>query len=68
MTRLRPIALLVVLVLVLVATACGGGGSRSTVAPGSTSRLHDLHEIDQLRTAFNTASREPRLIVLVSPT
>ena len=66
MTRFRPIALLVA--LVLVATACGGGNSRPTVAPGSTSRLHDLHEIDQLRTAFNTASREPRLIVLVSPT
>jgi hypothetical protein len=30
--------------------------------------ITDLHSINQLRTAFNRASGEPRLIVLMSPT
>ena len=41
-------------------------GLKTFILPAKNVR--DLHEIDQLRTAFNTASREPRLIVLVSPT
>jgi len=30
--------------------------------------LTDLHSVKQLQTAFNRASDEPRLVVLVSPT
>jgi hypothetical protein len=64
MTRLG-----LLIVLTLVASGCGGT-SRSTVASGSAGAqgLHDLHDMAQLRTAFNTASKQPRLIVLVSPT
>jgi hypothetical protein len=67
-TRVRLSALPIA--LMLAASACGGADT-STVASSSASthpRLHDLHDLNQLRTAFNTASNEPRLIVLVSPT
>ena len=63
MTRLLALALAAG--LLLSATGCGGGGSRSTSAPRT---LTDLRSIAQLRAAFNSASGEPRLIVLVSPT
>jgi hypothetical protein len=72
---------LVALVLALMAVGCGGGNNaapqqpRSTPAAGSTTsgvpgprQLTDLRGIGQLRSLFNTRSREPRLILLVSPT
>ena len=59
----------VALVVVAVALAAGGCGSserQSTARSAHT--LTDVHDIAQLRQAFNTASGEPRLIVIVSPT
>jgi hypothetical protein len=56
-----------VLLLVLVAlalTACGEHRQTS----GAARSITDLHDISQLRSAFDTASGEPRLIVIVSPT
>ena len=70
MTRLSVVASLAV--LALAAAACGGGGkngsSDTRAAPKAQHQLTDLHDIKQLRTAFDRASNEPRLIVLVSPT
>jgi hypothetical protein len=48
------------------ATGCGGSSKKTSVA--SQRRLTDLLSIGQLQTAFQAASDEPRLIVLVSPT
>lgn len=69
--------LVLVSVLALGTVGCGGGSSKSGSAgvrraassPSSSPRtLTDLRGIAQLRTLFNKASGEPRLIVLVSPT
>lgn len=66
MSRSSLTALVLTLVMVVVA---GCGGNRSTSSPTTSKRtLTDLHSISQLQTAFNSASGEPRLIVLVSPT
>jgi len=62
----RPALIALLAALTLIASACG-----ISVAPRSPTpqlKLTDLHDISQLRTAFNTASKKPRLIVLVSPT
>jgi hypothetical protein len=64
MTRAGPIAL--VAAVALATTGCGG--SLTKTSSSSQQRLTDLHNISQLRTAFQTASDQPRLIVLVSPT
>jgi hypothetical protein len=64
MSRAAMIAL--VAAVVLAASGCGGSATRSSAT--SQRRLTDLHNISQLRTAFQTASDQPRLIVLVSPT
>ena len=61
-------ALLIALAATLALGASGCGGSRHTASVGTTRTLTDLHNINQLRTAFNSASGEPRLIVLMSPT
>ena len=53
--------------LLLAATGCGGSGPHAT-SNTTQRKLTDLHSIEQLRAAFNTASGEPRLVVLVSPT
>ena len=66
MTRGALAALVLAVVMVVVA---GCGGSHSTSSSTTPKRtLTDLHSINQLQSAFNTASGEPRLIVLVSPT
>ena len=57
-------SILLVLAL-LVAAGCGGS---SHTASTSKRTLSDLRDIGQLKTAFNAASDEPRLIVLISPT
>ncbi len=54
--------------LVLAATGCGGNGSSQATSTSPQRKLTDLHNVSQLQTAFNTASGEPRLVVLVSPT
>lgn len=77
MTRL---SLLLPVTLALVALGCSCGcGARGNGASedhhaaaartlSSQPRLTHLRGIGQLRTLFNTASGEPRLIILVSPT
>jgi len=53
----------------LVALGCAYGcGAAATGTSSSSPRLTDLRNIGQLRTLFNSASGEPRLIILVSPT
>jgi PBP1b-binding outer membrane lipoprotein LpoB len=75
MTRLAVFAI----ALALLAAGCSGGKNAapppSTSAAESTTsgvpgprQLTDLRDIGQLRSLFNTRSREPRLILLVSPT
>ena len=64
MTRAALVALLAT--LVLAATGCGGSSSKTSSA--TQRKLIDLQSVSQLQTAFNTASGEPRLVVLVSPT
>jgi len=65
----RPALLAVFVAVALTASACGGSGSpKSGTTTPVRRQLTDLHGINQLRTAFNTASDRPRLIVLVSPT
>jgi hypothetical protein len=59
----RRRALLLVL-LALALCACGEHRQSS----GAARKIADLHDISQLRSAFDTASGEPRLIVIVSPT
>ncbi len=44
------------------------GGSPAASTPASATALRDLGDIGRLRSLFNTSSKEPRLIVLVSPT
>ena len=62
MSRLVLTALAAAGVAVVMA-GCGGSHANTN---GRT--LTNLQDISQLRTAFNAASGEPRLIVLVSPT
>ena len=64
MTRAAMITL--VAAVALAASGCGGS-SRKTSAT-SQQRLTDLRSINQLQAAFRTASDQPRLIVLLSPT
>ena len=62
----RALLLVLAVTLALAASGCGGSRHATSTIPGRA--LTDLHSIDQLRTAFNRASGEPRLIVLMSPT
>ena len=66
-----------ILALAALGCACSCGASANTRSEGrqaaaastsSPQRLTDLRDIGQLRTLFNGASGEPRLIILVSPT
>ena len=59
----------------LVVAGCGGGVKQSagpSSLEGQAGRkygaLTDLRDIAQLRTLFGKASRQPRVIILVSPT
>ncbi len=77
MTRLS-LLLPTTLALVALGCSCGYAGSGKAASgdqqaatatpPSAQQRLTDLRDIGQLRTLFNTASGEPRLIILVSPT
>lgn len=67
--RLSVIALAAV--VLLLATGCGGGGGQPThVGAGGNAAASppQLTSIQQLRTVFNSRSREPTLVVLISPT
>ena len=64
MTRIATITL--VAAVLLAASGCGGSSTKTSAT--SQQRLTDLHTISELQTAFQTASDQPRLIVLVSPT
>ena len=59
---------MIALVAAVAITAAGCGGSSTTTSATSQQRLTDLHTISQLQTAFQKASGQPRLIVLLSPT
>jgi hypothetical protein len=61
-------AAMITLVAAVVLAASGCGGSSTKTSATSPQRLTDLHTINQLRTAFQKASDQPRLIVLLSPT
>ena len=64
MIRAATIALLAA--VVLAASGCGGSSTKTSAT--AQQRLTDLHTISQLQTAFQKASGQPRLIVLLSPT
>jgi len=69
MRRLLSIAC--VLVAVLAAVACGSKESASTGAETTApagGEPRNLATIDELRSAFNAKSAEPRLILIISPT
>jgi hypothetical protein len=56
-------------VLLLLAAGCGGSKISGGGAGGSAAvSPPQLKSIGQLQRAFNTASREPTLVVLISPT
>ena len=64
---IRPVVLVALAAILVLAAGCGGTASHAK--PSATERkLTNLNDISQLKTAFNTASDEPRLVVLVSPT
>jgi Flp pilus assembly protein TadD len=52
--------------LALAVAGCGGSATKTSATQERT--LTDLQDISQLRSAFQKASGEPRLVVLVSPT
>jgi len=77
---MNRLSLLAPTVLVLAALGCscdyiGRSGNTASAdrqpaanRASSSPQLTDLRDIGQLRTLFNSASGEPRLIILVSPT
>jgi len=68
-TKSRNTIVLATILLVLLAAGCGGGRSSHTGAGTSTAASPpQLESIRQLQTAFNSASREPTLVVLIAPT
>jgi hypothetical protein len=55
--------------LLLLATGCGGGQAKHAVAGTNAGNSPpELKSIEELRSVFNSASREPTLVVLVAPT
>ena len=58
----------ITLVAAVALAASGYSGSSTKTSATSQQRLTDLHTINQLQTAFQKASDQPRLIVLLSPT
>jgi hypothetical protein len=55
--------------LLLFATGCGAGNATHTAAGRDAANSPpQLQSIDELRSVFNAASREPTLVVLVAPT
>jgi hypothetical protein len=54
--------------LLLLATGCGGAKSHAQTGTNAAASTPQLTSIQELRGAFNSASREPTLIVLIAPT
>ena len=55
--------------LLLLAAACGSGQPAKTGAgTGAAGSPPQLRSVHQLQTVFNSASKEPTLVVLLSPT
>lgn len=55
--------------LLLLAAGCGGGNTSHAAAGANAGNSPpQLKSIEELRSAFNSASREPTLVVLVAPT
>lgn len=65
---MRRIAILFTAVVVLLAAGCGGGGTASRNTSTRPAFPPQLKNIQQLQAAFNSASREPTLVVLIAPT
>ena len=63
---IRSATITLVAAVAFAATGCGGNSTKTSAT--SQQRLTDLHTINQLQTAFQKASDQPRLIVLLSPT
>ena len=63
---IRAATITLVAAVALAASGCGGSSTKTSAT--SQQRLTDLHTIRQLQTAFQEASGQPRLIVLLSPT
>ena len=63
---IRTATITLVAAVTLAAAGCGGSSTKTSAT--SQQRLTDLHTISQLQTAFQKASGQPRLIVLLSPT
>ena len=58
----------VVVIALVAAVTVAGCGRHATPSAHQPRQLTNLHDIGQLRAAFNKESNEPRLVVLVSPT
>jgi hypothetical protein len=55
--------------LLLLAVGCGGGNTKHAAAGAIVANSPpQLKSIQELRSAFNSASREPTLVLLVAPT
>jgi len=63
---IRAAMITFVAAVALAASGCGGSSTKTSAT--SQQRLTDLHTISQLQTAFQKASGQPRLLVLLSPT
>ncbi len=65
----RPGVIVLAAVLLLLAPGCGSGHSANTGASASAAGTPpQLKSIRQLQAVFNSASREPTLVLLVAPT
>jgi hypothetical protein len=61
--------LALVAALLSLAAGCGGGQAKRGVNGASAAAAPpQLKSIQELRSVFNSASREPTLVVLVAPT
>ena len=63
---IRTVTITLVAAVALAASGCGDSSTKTSAT--SQQRLTDLDTISQLQTAFQKASDQPRLIVLLSPT
>ena len=65
----RRSAIAVSAFLLLLAAGCGGGQSQlGGPSAGLSASPPQLKNIQELQRVFNSASREPTLVVLVAPT
>ncbi len=65
--------ILAAIALAFLVAGCGAAthsqpANSTTAGSPVTGQLTDLHSIEQLSSAFNAATGQPRLVVLMSPT